>query len=88
MKQQLPVCSPVYATAQIIYHHGLMIKSIPTLPEFKTMKLSETIAAALLLSALMITLSACEEQGPMEEAGEEIDEGIEEAGDSIEDATD
>lgn len=52
------------------------------------MKLNETIAAALLLSTLMITLSACEEQGPLEEAGEEIDESFEDAGEAIDDATD
>lgn len=52
------------------------------------MKLSNTIAAVLLGSALMITLSACEEQGPLEEAGEKIDDTVEDAGDAIEDATD
>jgi len=52
------------------------------------MKLSEAIAATLLASALMITLSACEEQGPLEEAGEEIDDAVEDAGDAIEDAAD
>lgn len=52
------------------------------------MKLSNTITAALLASALMITLSACEEQGPLEEAGESMDDTVEDAGDAIEDATD
>lgn len=52
------------------------------------MKLSNAIAAALLLGALTITLSACEQQGPMEEAGEKIDDTVESAGDSIKDATD
>lgn len=52
------------------------------------MKLSETIAAALFVSALMITLPACEKQGPLEEAGEEVDDKIEDAGDAMEDATD
>lgn len=31
---------------------------------------------------------ACEKKGPMESAGEEIDEAVEDAGDAIEDATD
>jgi len=52
------------------------------------MKLIETIAAALLMSTLMITLPGCEKQGPVEEAGEEVDEKVEEAGDAIEDTTD
>lgn len=55
------------------------------------MKLSKTgknIASALLVSALMIPLYACEREGPLEEAGEEIDDAVEDAGDAIEDATD
>ncbi|MGM0952200.1 MAG: hypothetical protein ACQEW7_04370 [Pseudomonadota bacterium] len=52
------------------------------------MKLSKTIAAAMFISALTLTLSACEQDGPMEEAGEEVDEAVEETGDAVEDATD
>lgn len=52
------------------------------------MKISKTIAAALFVSALTITLSACEQQGPMEEAGEKVDDTVENAGESIEEATD
>lgn len=52
------------------------------------MKLSETIVAALLVSVLTIPLSACEEQGPVEEAGEGVDDAVEETGDAIEDAGD
>jgi uncharacterized lipoprotein YehR (DUF1307 family) len=52
------------------------------------MKLSETIAAVLLASTLMISVSACEEQGPMEKAGEKVDDTVEKGGDAIEDATD
>ncbi|MDZ7781443.1 MAG: hypothetical protein U5K56_00320 [Halioglobus sp.] len=52
------------------------------------MKLSRTITAAILASALMITLSACENEGPLEDAGEEMDDAVENTGDAIEDATD
>lgn len=52
------------------------------------MKFSATIATALLASALILTLPGCEKQGPMEEAGEAIDNSIENTGDAIEDATD
>lgn len=52
------------------------------------MKFSETIATAMLVSVLMITLSACDDQGPLEEAGEEMDDKFEDAGDEMEDATD
>lgn len=37
---------------------------------------------------LALMLAGCEQQGPMEEAGENIDETVEEAGDKVEDATD
>lgn len=39
---------------------------------------------SLLLAAMITT--ACERQGPMEEAGEKLDDATEEIGDSIEDA--
>jgi predicted small lipoprotein YifL len=54
----------------------------------KLSKTGKTIASALLVSALLIPLSACEKKGPLEEAGEAIDETVEDAGDAIEDATD
>ncbi|HEY7713524.1 MAG TPA: hypothetical protein VIE90_03415 [Candidatus Binatia bacterium] len=42
------------------------------------------------LAGLMLlgTLSACEKEGPMERAGEKIDESVERAGDKVERATD
>ena len=52
------------------------------------MKLIQSIAVVLLGSALMITLPGCERQGPLEEAGENVDDKIDDAGDAIEDATD
>lgn len=52
------------------------------------MKLSETLGAALLAGILLIALPGCEEQGPLEEAGEAVDDSIEDTGDAIEDATD
>ncbi|WP_341938631.1 hypothetical protein [Marinimicrobium sp. C2-29] len=52
------------------------------------MKITGTIAAALLASTFMLGLTACEDDGPLEEAGENIDESVEDSGDAIEDATD
>lgn len=52
------------------------------------MKLSEAITAALLMIGMMFTLSACDDQGPMEEAGEEVDDAADDAGDAMEDAGD
>lgn len=42
--------------------------------------------AALLMSAFLF--AACENDGPFENAGEEIDEAADEVGDSLEDAGD
>lgn len=52
------------------------------------MKLYRTIAAALLASALIIPLAACDNDGPLEDAAEEVEDAVEDAGDEIEDATD
>ncbi|WP_372921856.1 hypothetical protein [Roseovarius sp.] len=52
------------------------------------MKIATSIIATLFAGALMIPLSGCDDQGPMEEAGEKIDETVEDAGDSIEETTD
>lgn len=52
------------------------------------MKLGKSIMSALLLSILTVSLSACDQQGPVEEAGEKVDETVEETGEAIEDATD
>ncbi|WP_410473517.1 hypothetical protein [Guyparkeria sp. TX1] len=46
-------------------------------------------ALIALMMALGLTVAGCaEEQGPAEEAGEQIDQTMEEAGDEIEEATD
>lgn len=42
----------------------------------------------LLAGSATIGLSGCEEQGPAEEAGEQIDESAEETGESLDDAQD
>lgn len=41
----------------------------------------------LLFIVAVLGLAACEQQGPAEEAGENIDEAAEEIGDEIDDAT-
>ncbi|MBZ2168100.1 hypothetical protein [Marinobacter sp. F4216] len=52
------------------------------------MNIYKTMLAVLFVGGLTITLSACEQQGPLEEAGEEIDDSVEDTGDAIEDKTD
>lgn len=44
------------------------------------------ILCALMLALSVGVLAGCEQQGPAEEAGEDIDEAVEEAGDEMEDA--
>lgn len=46
----------------------------------------KTIPMLFLIS--LMGLTACEEQGPAERMGENIDEAVEETGDAIEEATD
>ncbi|MFO7954090.1 hypothetical protein [Thioalkalivibrio sp.] len=43
---------------------------------------------ALMMALGSATLAGCDNQGPAEEAGEDIDEAMEDAGDSVEDAGD
>lgn len=47
-----------------------------------------SILLGLALAAGSLALVACEQQGPAEEAGENLDEAVEEAGDKMEDAAD
>lgn len=42
----------------------------------------------LVLAAGSLALVACEQQGPAEKAGENLDDAVEEAGDKMEDAAD
>ncbi len=51
-------------------------------------KIGKTLAALILSSSLVIFLAACNEKGPMEKAGESVDEAVEDAGDAVEDAGD
>ena len=46
------------------------------------------IASALLVSGMLVTLSACEQQGPAETAGAKIDDAVEKAGEQMEKASD
>jgi hypothetical protein len=46
--------------------------------------LMKKLAVALLMAMMMGGLAACDNQGPAEEAGENIDESMEDAGESLE----
>tara|TARA_R110000787_G_scaffold79402_1_gene173540 strand:+ start:308 stop:475 length:168 start_codon:yes stop_codon:yes gene_type:complete len=47
-----------------------------------------SLLAILLLAAPAMALTACEEQGPLEKAGEKADEAVKDAGRAVKDATD
>ena len=51
----------------------------------------KTLGSSLMIAMLGLgglSLAGCEDEGPMEKAGEKMDNAIEEAGDSVENATD
>lgn len=59
--------------------------------QFDTLTRTGSAAAATLLLALggfSLALTGCEQQGPAERAGENIDDAVEDAGDRMEDAGD
>jgi hypothetical protein len=50
------------------------------------MKELRATAIALLLTGMSFGIAGCEKKGPLEEAGEAIDEGIEDVREGVEDA--
>ena len=52
-----------------------------------TRKAAELVLIAMFGGTAGLALTGCEE-GPMEDAGEEIDDAVDDVGDSIDDATD
>ncbi|AKH69597.1 hypothetical protein IMCC21906_01923 [Spongiibacter sp. IMCC21906] len=44
---------------------------------------SRYLLVAIIAGAGLFTITACEEKGPMEEAGESIDQGMDDMGDSM-----
>lgn len=51
-------------------------------------KPENTIRAALIMGALLVALSACQKEGPAEQAGKELDQATEKVGEQIEKAGD
>ena len=49
-------------------------------------KLTQSVITVLMMIVLMIGLSACKKEGPVEKAGKKIDQTIEKAGEKIEKA--
>lgn len=46
------------------------------------------VASVLLAGTMLVTLSACEQQGPAEKVGEKLDNAVEKAGEQMEKAGD
>jgi hypothetical protein len=52
------------------------------------MKFGKTTGAAVLMGALLVALSGCQKEGPMERAGKEVDQAVDKTGQQIEKAGD
>jgi len=53
------------------------------------MKFGKTVSAALVMSALLVALAGCQKQeGPAEQAGKNVDNAVDKAGEQIEKAGD
>jgi hypothetical protein len=52
------------------------------------MNLNRGIAAAILLSFAIAGMSACEKKGPMEKAGQAVDDAAKKTGEAVKDAGD
>lgn len=48
------------------------------------LKPEKTIRASLIMVALLVALSACQKEGPAEQAGKEVDQATEKVGEQIE----
>ena len=51
------------------------------------MRSISAVAVALLMAFAVAGLSACEKKGPLERAGEAVDDAARKAGDAVKDAT-
>lgn len=60
-------------------------KSSQQSPTLKSLLLSPLLALALIAGSALL-LTGCEDQGPAEEAGEAIDEAVEDTVDTVDDA--
>jgi predicted small secreted protein len=52
----------------------------------KFMRLTETVSAALVVSALLSALAGCQNEGPAQQAGKAVDNAADKAGQQIEKA--
>lgn len=49
--------------------------------------MKRSMMLALLMACVALPFTGCKQEGPAEEAGEAVDEAVENAGDAVEDAT-
>lgn len=49
------------------------------------MHMFKTLAVALCASLSLMALTGCEQEGPAEKAGKDVDQAVEDAGDAVED---
>ena len=54
--------------------------------EIQMMKISRSVIATLAITVLLVGISGCKKEGPVERAGKKIDEAVEKGGQQIEEA--
>lgn len=54
--------------------------------EIQMMKISRSVIATLAITVLLVGISGCKKEGPVERAGKKIDETVEKGGQQIEKA--
>ena len=52
------------------------------------MKLNKAFSLAIIMSAFIVTLTACEKEGPAEKAGKAVDNAVDKTGQQVEKAGD
>lgn len=52
------------------------------------MKIQKTVSATLIMSAIIVMLSACQKEGPAEKAGKAVDNAVDKTGQQLEKAGD
>ncbi|UYG08099.1 hypothetical protein [Halomonas sp. M4R1S46] len=52
------------------------------------LQLLRTFALSLLIGMMSLGLAACEDEGPAEQAGENVDEAMDETGENVDEAMD
>jgi len=64
-----------------------MHNSVPMFRHTRQMKIIRNVIVVLALSTIALATSACPEKGPLEKAGEKVDDAIDKTKDAVNDKT-